>query len=494
MTAHSSLSHDVRSTPPLWLVVLSAAAAGGMGWGIRGQYGHETGAMIAGVLVGLVVVHLFCPRATSLSAARAVAFCALGISLGGSMTYGETIGLTQNAPLIGNWEALRWGLLGLSLKGGIWIAFAGAMLGMALGERTYRPWELAGLLVGMLICLFLGLYLLNMPFDPANRILPKIYFSSDWYWEPGADLEPRRERWGGLLLALIALIAYVGGVRKDRLAVRLAAWGFLGGAIGFPGGQCLQACHAWNAESFRQGWFAAIEPHINWWNVMEITFGTTLGAILALGLWLNRHLIAVEEKVEQVVFSEPVEWLLVVVHLVAVLAWNFGEYWFVDIVADHALTMIFIPLVAVAGGRLWPYLVTLPIVALPIASKTVRQLCCDEAGLSPLTGYGIYLFLPMAVTIAVAILLARQSESRPSWRTFSRWALLVTTGLYFYLNFAIFHYPWPWQPWTGCTPSGIVFAVCSVILAAVALHPGPKMEENVLIPTQSDGGKQTDAG
>ena len=30
-----------------------AAAAGGLGWGIRGQYGHETGAMIAGVLVGL---------------------------------------------------------------------------------------------------------------------------------------------------------------------------------------------------------------------------------------------------------------------------------------------------------------------------------------------------------------------------------------------------------------------------------------------------------
>ena len=34
--------------PPLWLVMLATAMAGGMGWGIRGQYGHETGAMIAG--------------------------------------------------------------------------------------------------------------------------------------------------------------------------------------------------------------------------------------------------------------------------------------------------------------------------------------------------------------------------------------------------------------------------------------------------------------
>jgi len=27
--------------------------AGGLGWGIRGQYGHEAGAMIAGLLVRL---------------------------------------------------------------------------------------------------------------------------------------------------------------------------------------------------------------------------------------------------------------------------------------------------------------------------------------------------------------------------------------------------------------------------------------------------------
>ena len=51
---------DERPTPnpPLWLVMMTAAMAGGMGWGIRGQYGHETGAMIDGVLVSLVLVFL----------------------------------------------------------------------------------------------------------------------------------------------------------------------------------------------------------------------------------------------------------------------------------------------------------------------------------------------------------------------------------------------------------------------------------------------------
>ena len=39
--------------------MLFTALAGGMGWGIRGQYGHETGAMLAGLLVALVLVYLF---------------------------------------------------------------------------------------------------------------------------------------------------------------------------------------------------------------------------------------------------------------------------------------------------------------------------------------------------------------------------------------------------------------------------------------------------
>ena len=58
---------------------------------------------------------------------------------GGNMTYGQTLGLTQNAPVIGNWEALRWGLLGTTIKGAIWIGFAGLFLGMGLGGKRYRP-------------------------------------------------------------------------------------------------------------------------------------------------------------------------------------------------------------------------------------------------------------------------------------------------------------------------------------------------------------------
>lgn len=51
------------------------AAAGGMGWGIRGQYGHETGAMIAGVLVGLAILLRFTPNVRSLSGVRCSDVC-----------------------------------------------------------------------------------------------------------------------------------------------------------------------------------------------------------------------------------------------------------------------------------------------------------------------------------------------------------------------------------------------------------------------------------
>jgi hypothetical protein len=48
--------------------ILLTTIAGAMGWGIRGQYGHETGAMIAGVLVSLVPPEAGSARSTTLDA------------------------------------------------------------------------------------------------------------------------------------------------------------------------------------------------------------------------------------------------------------------------------------------------------------------------------------------------------------------------------------------------------------------------------------------
>ncbi len=465
------LSED-RPAPWLWLAMLLAAAAGGMGWGIRGQYGHETGAMIAGVLVGFVVVLLFCPRASSLFAARAVAFCALGVSIGGSMTYGQTVGLTHDAPLIGNHEALRWGLLGLFIKGGIWIGTAAGFLAMALSATRYRPIEFALLPVSMIFLFFLGHELLNTPFDPANRELPAVYFSDDWHWEPAGELEPRHERWGGLLFALAGLYVYAGFLRGDRLVRWLVPWGVAGGGIGFSAGQSVQAFHAWNKDLFSEGLLGDATAHFNWWNMMETTFGLIFGAVLALGLWIHRRHISDSQPIDEPEITTAAEWLLVAVHMAALVAWNFLSFRYFDLFADLAISMVIIPAIAVSAGRAWPYLVTLPIVAVPIAGKTLREMSYDHQEMSLASGWGLLVVLPLLVATAVALVSARGATNPSGSARFARWSLFTATWLYFGLNLVFFRFPWPWEAWTGRTPNAIIFFVCAVLLTTAALFCG----------------------
>jgi len=127
----------------------------------------------------------------------------VAIGFGGAMTYGQTVGLSHDPQFNGNWEALRWGMLGLAVIGGIWAGFAGVLLGMGLGAKRYGALEIALLWILLIGLYFLGLYLLNEPFDPALRRLPRIYFSGDWYWPPDNEaLRPRPGCWGRLLFAL----------------------------------------------------------------------------------------------------------------------------------------------------------------------------------------------------------------------------------------------------------------------------------------------------
>ena len=459
------MSADSEQTVPWWQPVVFAAMAGGMGWGIRGQYGHETGAMIAGLLVSLTLVVLLCPTRPSLPVVRAVAMGCVAMGFGGSMTYGQTVGLTHDAALIGNWAALRWGMLGLAIKGGTWIGFAGVFFGMGLGGVSYRPRQMLALMLAMLGAYYIGVSLLNSPFDPASEGLPAIYFSEDWRWEPDGDLTPRRENWGGLLFALAAVITYAGAWRKDRLARNLGLWGLLGGAVGFPLGQSLQAFHAWNPDVFGSGIWTRLDPHMNWWNMMEITFGATMGGVLGLGLWLNRT--EIQPEVDGDPMPVSLEGLLLAVHVALLSGVAFMSVRAVDAVYDLGLIMGIIPMVALAGSRYWPYLVVLPVTLLPIAGKTLRQLGYREEAISLPAGWIVYLIVPLLVATAAALWFLRRGRAGQTGFDFARGALLLSVWMYFALNFAFFRFPWPWSDWTGRTPSGIIFTVCAAALTGM---------------------------
>jgi hypothetical protein len=135
----------------------------------------------------------------------------------------------------------------------------------------------------------------------------------------------------------------------------------------------------------------------------------------------------------------------------------------------------------VMGGRYWPYLYALPIVAVPIAGKTLRELAYKSTDVATMTGWITFLVVPLAVAMTAALWLAHMGKRGQTSRQFASTGLVVATWLYFGLNFAFFRVPWPWNDWTGRTPSGIIFLICSVslTLAAVCVDTRPKPDLNL---------------
>jgi hypothetical protein len=127
--------------------------------------------------------------------------------------------------------------------------------------------------------------------------------------------------------------------------------------------------------------------------------------------------------------------------------------------------MVVIPVVAIAGGRWWPYLQILPLAVIPIAGKTVRELVCRQDVASPLAGWLWYAVVPVSLATVLALWLAHRKRTwRPAASFLSR-SLIVTTLVYFGLNWAFFRFRWPWESWTYRTANGLIFlaAACGLI-------------------------------
>jgi hypothetical protein len=129
-------------------------------------------------------------------------------------------------------------------------------------------------------------------------------------------------------------------------------------------------------------------------------------------------------------------------------------------------------MVAVAGGRWWPFLLVFPVTALPITGKTIRNLVYESDVISAGPGWALYGFLPLAIMTGVAVWFARQLGRGLSGHEFARRALLLSAWFYFTLNYAFFRFPWPWEKWTGRTPNAIAFTFCLTGLTLACLLIG----------------------
>jgi len=258
--------------------VLTPALAMWLGWGIRGQIGHEPGAMIPGSLAGLALALDASDPEIRRRAGLLGATGAMGMSFGGTETYAQTIGLTQGTTRD---ETYWWGMLGLAIKGGAWIGLAGTYLGMAAGDRDYSPLELLGLTGAMTALWHLGVETINRPHEPPDR-MPRWYFSGGPAHSP-----PRPEVWAGQWFALLGLLTYAM-LKGDRAAAITGAYGILGGAAGFSGSQAIQA---WlHKKSFVRG--DGLWRYLDVWKVMETTYGAIAGAYLGAGMMMAESVVS----------------------------------------------------------------------------------------------------------------------------------------------------------------------------------------------------------
>ncbi|MDX2153065.1 MAG: hypothetical protein SFV54_20140 [Bryobacteraceae bacterium] len=267
---------------------LLAASSMSIGWGIRGQFGHEYGAAMPGALAGIVCA-LFAGRQEWRERVLFFAFFgALGWSFGGSMSYMKVIAYTHSSGL----ATVAYGFAGMFLIGFLWAAPGG--IGLSLPAVLPRQ-ELTRLFPP-LTALFAAWYAQDLITDrwPAPEL-----FDTDWlaaaialavglaflrrtslilyaaagWWLGFASLvlllglrlsPPRGDNWAGCVGLVAGLLVW--SVRRRLLAVTAA--GLVCGALGglaFSLGQVIRLA------------LMATGAQTNWHSVLEQTQGFLFG-------------------------------------------------------------------------------------------------------------------------------------------------------------------------------------------------------------------------
>ena len=322
-----------------------------LGWAINGMIGNASGAAIPGAFIAMAVAGILgLTRADPLKKSipaheltRLAAFGAIGFWFGGEMTYGQMFGLTRHD--IADGTHYWWGILGTVVKGSAWQGVGAACVGLGLMCKKYRWQEIMLLMLAMTAASALGIALINRPLDPSSN-LGLISFSYD---PVNPDNPPRTEMWAGPWSGLIVLLLYAGAIKKDRVTLRFALFGILGGGLGFAAGQMLQA-YSWAHPTI------AFRPWIDWWKVMELTFGFVGGCSIALAALLTQRKELPPADWESKPIPSIVEWTGIVLWLLILL-----DYFSCNPIGNSLAPLPFvagvIALGGVAAGRWWPWIV-----------------------------------------------------------------------------------------------------------------------------------------
>lgn len=231
------------------IAILFVSLTLGLGWAIRGHFGHEWGAAWAGVMAGLAVVAISRRSDWTGRAPVVGALAGVGWAVGGMMSYGRVVGFCRGSCFLD----VYYGLLMLAVIGGLYGLIGGGFLGLALETSERRKPDWAALITQMVAAAMLAWGLL--------------IYQLEWLMTP-----PRSELWAACLGAGVALAWYChrGGFHP---AFRTAIYSALGAGFGFAFGNFLQTLGTVSGIS------------INWWNVMEFTLGACGGLGMAYAVF-----------------------------------------------------------------------------------------------------------------------------------------------------------------------------------------------------------------
>jgi hypothetical protein len=285
-----------------------------IGWGIRGNFGHEFGAMIPGALAAMAVVLMSNREDWHRRIAYFAMFGALGWSFGGSMSYGQVIAYTHS----GHSASQLYGFASLFLIGFLWAAMGGAGTALpAVLDRERLTEFFAPLIAVFSVWLAQDMFehwLVTI--DPAYRQESPLYwYDSDWLAAAAAIVAvlilaamrrrfdetsalilhmaagwwiafvllvpvlgwrmtpPRGDNWAGCVGMVGGMLIYFCRRKLHSLTLASLICGFFGG-FGFASGQLSKLM--W----INTGW------QTNWHSVLEQTYGFINGIGVAVAMLL----------------------------------------------------------------------------------------------------------------------------------------------------------------------------------------------------------------
>ena len=309
-----------------WQMILLCGVSLCVGWGIRGNFGHEYGAALAGALAAMAIVLLSGREDWWRHVHYFALFGALGWSFGGSMSYMQVVGYTHSSHV----PTVFYGFANLFAIGFLWAALGGA--GTALpafltGFNAEQPTSSALPLFFAPMCVvFIGwslqAVLVDFIFAPKRmqrHESPLYWYDTDWLaalvamaaaigvalFRGGLDMStslilymsvgwfaaflllvnvfglrmtpPRGDNWAGCVGMVIGVLVYCWHYKLGGVAFATLLTGFAGG-VAFSLGQLLKLL------CIRTG------LQTNWHSVMEqmqgLLFG--LGIAVTFGLLIKR--------------------------------------------------------------------------------------------------------------------------------------------------------------------------------------------------------------